>query len=327
MLNASPDHDPRDTAQMKVERRRIRAKELAWNASFEARDVVAFASHYDADGLQLMPVHPPARGRAAIQELFEDTTRDGHYQREVVCHGLELSVSCDLAVSYGVTQVSGWNHPAVDGRIRHTSGFVTVYRKTDTGEWTAIVDTATPERMEREPADDEGRAAPIGNRLSGDNEPFIFKPARTYSWDSETSSPGIDEEKRLIRILHEKADADIATADVDGFARFYAEDGLLMTAGQPVARGRKGISSHMTRLFSLKDFGLPVRYHGTFVSEARDLAFTYGEIALTVGGRSFPGDFVIVYRKPNGGQWRGILDITCPSKMRDNLIGRAEVGL
>ena len=110
--------------------------------------------------------------------------------------------------------------------------------------------------------------------------PFSFKPHAVYDWAPISVSLEIQREKERIRKLHDIIDAGIEALKAEEFMKFYMEDAQLVTTGAPVAKGPQTIQKFAAKVFSLPNFGLPIRYHDTIVSSAQDLAFTYGEIAM-----------------------------------------------
>lgn len=308
-----------NTSQVTKERQRLRASEEALVASFNARDATAIAEHYHPDGLQVLPVHPLVHGRSAIRSLFEGMMHEGRYVHELASLGMEISASCDYAASYGTARVSGWDHPHIPGRVGYPGSFVTVYRKGAGGDWEVIIDTLTPVAVTREPAA-ERRNLPLDTTEQLDaSGQFRFGPVRTYDWYPRTSSPEAEEDRKQIRRLHERADANIDVRNVADFSGFYAEDGLLITPGQPVAAGRAAIQELMGKALGFYS-GHQIRYHGTVVSRARDFAFTFGEVAMISDLSGFPANFVIVYRKSVSGVWQIRLDISSPVVLWPDLL-------
>ncbi len=103
-------------------------------------------------------------------------------------------------------------------------------------------------------------------------------------------------------------DAKDATATVN----FYAVDGVIMPAGQPIAQGRSAIASVWKGLLALKNFDLTFAPSDIFIASAGDIAYEIGTYALSFDGDKGPvkdiGKYVTVWKKADG-NWQVAADI------------------
>lgn len=149
--------------------------------------------------------------------------------------------------------------------------------------------------------------------------PYDFRPPPNYTWEPKALSAAVKKEKEDISQIHVVIDEEIENLNAVGFASFYHPEGQLITPAAPVADGPVNIEKFAAAAFGLPRFTLPIVYYDTVVAKSCDLAFTFGEIAMRVEDKFWPGDYMIVYKKFDNGQWGGLLDITCPIVVQPDL--------
>lgn len=148
---------------------------------------------------------------------------------------------------------------------------------------------------------------------------YDFRPPPNYAWEPKALSTEVTKEKEDIRKIHGVIDKEIENLSAAGFASFYHPEGQLITPAAPVAEGLMNIEKFAGAAFGLPKFTLPIVNYQTVVAKSCDLAFTFGEIAMRVEDKFWPGDYMIVYKKSDNGKWGGLLDITCPIVVQPDL--------
>ncbi|KAH7131733.1 hypothetical protein B0J13DRAFT_642606 [Dactylonectria estremocensis] len=257
---------------------------------------------------RFLPCLLPARGSKEIESVFAEYFAGGTYHRKLEHGGLHMSASGDYAASWGWVTVSGWMHPRLRVAVGYKSVYTTIYYKSEPkADWKIIIDLPCPESMTWESAVPDHTVGVLDTVT-----PFNFRPAPDYAWEPKALCTGLVKEKEDIRKIHEIIDKEIENLSAAGFASFYHPEGQLITPAAPVANGPTNIEKFAGEAFGLPRFILPIVYYETVVAKSCDLAFTFGEIAMRVEDKYWPGDYMIVYKKSDNGQWRGLLDITCP---------------
>jgi uncharacterized protein (TIGR02246 family) len=119
-------------------------------------------------------------------------------------------------------------------------------------------------------------------------------------------------EEAKIRDLDKKWVAAVGAKDATASANFYAVDGVIMPAGQPIAQGRSAIASVWKGLLGLKNFDLTFAPSEVTVGSAGDIAYEIGTYALSFDGDKGPvkdvGKYVVVWKKVEG-NWQVAADI------------------
>jgi uncharacterized protein (TIGR02246 family) len=120
----------------------IRATEVQWNAAAAARDPAKFASHYDADAVDIAPGSDPLHGPAAIQAGMVEAFKDPNFSLTFAADKVEIAADGDLAYSQGhftETETS----PGAQAKLVQAGSYVTVYKRQADGSWKAVADIAS----------------------------------------------------------------------------------------------------------------------------------------------------------------------------------------
>ena len=119
-------------------------------------------------------------------------------------------------------------------------------------------------------------------------------------------------EEQMIRQLSQQWVAAAATKDPAAVVKFYADDGVLLPQGAPLAEGHDAIAKVWRGYFDLPNFSLTFSPTKIDVSLSGDIAHEIGTYAL--GFRSDKGPvqekakYVVVWKKV-GGTWKAAVDI------------------
>ena len=108
--------------------------------------------------------------------------------------------------------------------------------------------------------------------------------------------------------------AKVATAPVDEWIGFWAEDAVMMPPGLPPGRGKAAIREYVETAANLPGFQIRWEPESACVSESGDLAYMIERNATTVtDAQGNPattyGKVVTVWRKGADGSWRNAVDM------------------
>lgn len=102
--------------------------------------------------------------------------------------------------------------------------------------------------------------------------------------------------------------------DPDKWASFYAEDGAILPAGAPMAKGKAAVREVAAQLMALPGFALTFAPTLIEVARSGDLAYDVGTYELTTNNaKGEPvvekGKYVVVWKKQADGGWKVAADI------------------
>ena len=137
----------------------------------------------------------------------------------------------------------------------------------------------------------------------------VFMPSSAYAGTS-TREANVQAIRELERMAREAAEA----KDLERYLSFYADDAVLFWPGMPMVTGRAAIREFMQGFFSMPAFSLSFETAKVEVSQAGDLAYTYGTNKVTLvapDGKKMKdqGKYLTVYRKQPDGAWKVVADI------------------
>ena len=133
--NAAPVDAAKDAAA-------VRATEVQWNADAAARDPAKFASHYDANAVDIGPGEVPVHGPAAIQANMTEAFKDPNFSLTFATDRVEIAAGGDMAYTEGhftETETSA----GAQAQLIQTGSYVTVYKREADGTWKAVADIAS----------------------------------------------------------------------------------------------------------------------------------------------------------------------------------------
>ena len=102
----------------------------------------------------------------------------------------------------------------------------------------------------------------------------------------------------------------VADAGLDAWVAAFADDGAMIPAAGPVARGHEAIRETMAPAFSAPDFTVVWEPAGGAVARAGDLAYTFGDYETKSGSRLLArGRYVTGWKRGEDGVWKVLADI------------------
>ena len=115
---------------------------------------------------------------------------------------------------------------------------------------------------------------------------------------------------RAIDVAWAKA---VASKDADQTASFYAEDGVLLAPGAPMASGKDAIRKTWAGLMGTPGFALSFAPAKIEISKSGNSAYEIGDYQLTVKGKNGKpqtdkAKYVVVWGKQADGAWKAMVD-------------------
>jgi len=124
----------------------------------------------------------------------------------------------------------------------------------------------------------------------------------------KADTAGLAADEKAIRDLEARWNAMIAARDLVGVVGLYAEDGAMLAAGTPMAKGPTAVGEAWKGLFATPGLNLVITPVDIRVAGSRDLASDRGTYALTLtdpNGQQVndKGKYVVVWKKV-GDDWK-----------------------
>ena len=108
-----------------------------------------------------------------------------------------------------------------------------------------------------------------------------------------------------------------STGDVSKTVSYWADDAVLMSAGQPVLKGKEAIKKMVEESFKIPGFRISWEPQNVVVSESGDMAYIIenSQVAYPDStGKSMiqNNKAVSIWRKQADGSWKNVVDISTP---------------
>ena len=108
--------------------------------------------------------------------------------------------------------------------------------------------------------------------------------------------------------------AKVATAPIDDWIDFWAEDAVMMAPGLPPLRGKAAIRQYVETAAQLPGFRIRWEPESVYVSQSADMAYMIERNVTTINDSegnpvTTYGKVVTVWRKAADGSWRNIVDM------------------
>ncbi|SFB26776.1 YybH family protein [Algoriphagus aquimarinus] len=108
-----------------------------------------------------------------------------------------------------------------------------------------------------------------------------------------------------------------STGDVEKTVDYWAEDAILLSAGQEPLQGKDAIKNMVEESFKIPGFRISWQPQNVVVSESGDMAYIIEDSQI-----SFPDSSgqiqtennkaVSIWRKQKNGEWKNVIDISTP---------------
>ena len=122
------------------------------------------------------------------------------------------------------------------------------------------------------------------------------------------------EGEKLIKLSKEWSDV-AGTGDVDKTASYWADDALVMSAGQPTLKGKAAIQQMVEESYKMPGFRISWQPQSVEVSESGDMAYMIENsqisfIDSTGKPVTLKNKGVTIWRKQPDGSWKNAVDIS-----------------
>ena len=128
----------------------------------------------------------------------------------------------------------------------------------------------------------------------------------------DTKSEG----EKLMKLSKEWSEV-ASTGDVDKIVSYWADDALVMSAGQPPLKGKQAIRQMVAESFKMPGFRISWQTENVEVSESGDMAYMIenSQVSFTDStGKpaTLKNKAVSIWRKQPDGSWKNVVDISTP---------------
>ena len=105
-----------------------------------------------------------------------------------------------------------------------------------------------------------------------------------------------------------------ATAPIDDWIDFWADDAVMMPPGLPPVRGKAAIRQYVEAAAQVPGFQIRWEPESVHVSQSGDLAYMFERNVVTINDPqgnpvTVHGKVVTVWRKDADGSWRNVVDM------------------
>jgi len=109
-----------------------------------------------------------------------------------------------------------------------------------------------------------------------------------------------------------------STADIEKTLSYWAEDAVVMLAGQPILFGKKDIRKMVEESFKTPGFKISWEPQSVQVSESGDMAYLIEKESMSMNdstGKTMTmySDGVTVWKKQSDGSWKNVVDVSTPA--------------
>jgi uncharacterized protein (TIGR02246 family) len=120
-------------------------------------------------------------------------------------------------------------------------------------------------------------------------------------------------DEALIRNVDTEWVKTVAGKDAQQSSSYYAEDGLLMAPGAPIASGKEEIQKTWAGMLATPGFALTFAPAKVTVSRSGDLAYEVGDYEMTINDKkgkpqTVKAKYVVVWGKQADGKWKALVD-------------------
>lgn len=139
---------------------------------------------------------------------------------------------------------------------------------------------------------------------------------------SQTKVDKKAEGEKVMQLSKEWSQA-ASAGDVEKIVSYWADDAVLMSAGQPVLTGKQAIRKMVEDSYKMPGFRISWQPHSVVVSESGDMAYLLenSQISFTDStGKPFTisNKAVSIWRKQTDGSWKNAVDISTPETTHTN---------
>ncbi len=120
-------------------------------------------------------------------------------------------------------------------------------------------------------------------------------------------------DEALIRNIDAEWVKTVASKDAQQSSSYYADDGVLMAPGAPLASGKTEIQKTWAGMLATPGFALSFAPAKVTVSRSGDLAYEVGDYEMTTNDKkgkpqTVKAKYVVVWGKQADGKWKALVD-------------------
>ena len=124
------------------------------------------------------------------------------------------------------------------------------------------------------------------------------------------------EGEKIVQLSKEWSEA-ASKNDVEKTVSYWADDAILISAGQPTLNGKDAIRKMVEESFKMPGFKISWQPQNVVVSENGDMAYMIEDSQMTFSdstGKSttLNNKAVSIWRKQSDGSWKNVVDISTP---------------
>jgi ketosteroid isomerase-like protein len=125
------------------------------------------------------------------------------------------------------------------------------------------------------------------------------------------------EGKKIMQLSREWSNA-ASSNHIDRTVSFWADEAILMSAGQPVLRGKPAIRQMVEDSYKIPGFKISWEPQSAVVSKSGDLAYLIEKSHISFSdstGKIITQDNngISIWSKQNDGSWKNVVDISTPA--------------
>jgi uncharacterized protein (TIGR02246 family) len=114
-----------------------------------------------------------------------------------------------------------------------------------------------------------------------------------------------------------------SAGDVEKIVSYWADDAVLMSAGQPVLNGKQAIRKMVEESYKMPGFRISWQPQSVVVSESGDMAYLMENSQISFTDSSgkpitINNKAVTIWRKQADGSWKNAVDISTPEMTHNN---------
>jgi len=129
------------------------------------------------------------------------------------------------------------------------------------------------------------------------------------------SSSNNDADVQAIKATEAQWNQAWASKDANKVMSFYADDAVVMVAGEPASVGKPAIAAAMSPMIADPATDLKFEAKRVEVSKSGDMAYTQGTYTMALMDPQSKqvmhdhGSYVTTYRKQTDGSWKAVIDV------------------
>ena len=109
-----------------------------------------------------------------------------------------------------------------------------------------------------------------------------------------------------------------STADIEKTLSYWADDAVVMLAGQPILNGKKDVRKMVEESFKTPGFKISWEPQSVQVSENGDMAYLIEKESISMNdstGKTMTmySNGVTVWKKQTDGSWKNVVDVSTPA--------------